>query len=233
MMVQMLRTSALILVAVLLMNVVARVVGAAQAPPTRALFSTADGQPCKSSCLLGIQPGVTTYREAGMLLRRHPLIAGQYVWERSGANTLDVMGQYLTATVISDEQGNVAVISLRFQPESAQPGSIVPGTDSETELFRGVVWLGDLMEAIGSPKLVQVGQSTGGIIRMFYPQSGYVLTSVSPGNPVQKRVEIYSRLVYIGLASGRWYREAWGGPMLTANDWQGFSRAKRYFGRWQ
>jgi hypothetical protein len=228
-MIRLIRSSILLTLLVALLMAGARTIGAHRPPSTAQLFTLPDGGPCIHPCLLGVQPGMTTYREAGQIIRRHPLIASQYVWERAGANTLDIMGRYLTVSLIADEYGAVAAVSLHLQPDLAGYMDVLP----RTELKRGMVWLGDMMRLIGPPGLVQVAYSKMGMTRMFYPQQGFVVTSFAAGNPNQKRVDLHDKLMYVGLAAATWYREAWNGPMLTASAWQGFSKAKRYFGRWQ
>lgn len=207
--------------------VLARSAGGAQASPAAILFTAPDGAPCEATCLLGVEPGVTSYLDANRILRAHPLVSSQYTWERAGAGTVEIMGTFLTVSLISDGRGRLATISVHLQPDRSGI------SESAVDVRHGAARIGDAILQLGPPGLIQVSHNESGLTRMFYPERGFVTTSYAPGYSPTKRLGFADELSYVGLAALDWYREAWHGPMLTATAWHGFGSVRRYFGRWR
>jgi hypothetical protein len=217
----------------------ARFLGAAGPSTAQMLFTDAEGVPCVGLCLLGARPGEDSLEAAVQRIRRHPLLIGHIVNDRTATQVVELIAPDVAVILWGDRLGKLAGVSLRFETAAGRiltPAEITRLRNAPS-LVGARLSVGDMMALFGAPPKVQIGYRGQGTVRMFFPTEGVLITGLMtaqrggyslPGAGPRYDIAPTDRLSYFAVSAPDWFREAWGAALLSASGWHGFGTADGY-----
>lgn len=203
----------------------ARRAGLEQTAAIDLLFQDETGQACAGLCLLGVEPGKTPFAEAVERVRKHP-VGLQAITERGTGDLFELLSPNSVISLVRDPRGGTASINIRFEGELTL---VMPrGFQPALPVVRNVLPLGSAILKFGAPSRVQLTQRGTHLMRLYYPKSGVLLTSLATHTDESRYIDIYDELQYVSLSTPDWYREVWPMSMFISATWSGFGAANRY-----
>ena len=184
-------------------------------PITLATWLTnAAGQPCDKPCVLGIEPGITSFDQALRLVKEHPLTHALPMYYADRSEVL-FPGDDIPLGIIRDTDG--LVYSIHLEPQRRDISVAKPG--DPTLRLR----LGDLINEIGLPNAFQLREGRFGPVDVstYFAHNLVVIhhrrgATLSPFDP----------FIYIFMYranAGNIFR-----PNAYSPTWRGFVHQRRY-----
>jgi hypothetical protein len=177
-------------------------------------LTAADGNPCDAPCVLGVQPGITSFDDALKIVKAHPLTHSMSMYYADRVEVL-FLSDDIRLGVIRDTDG--LVYSIHLEPQRRDISAARAG--EPTLRLR----LGDLINEIGLPNAFQLREGRYGPVDVStYFEKNLVVINHRRG----KTLSPFDPFIYIFM-----YRSNAGNifrPNSYAPTWQGFIHQQRY-----
>lgn len=177
-------------------------------------LTDAEGQPCATPCVLGVEPGITSFDQALRMVKLHPLTRSMSMYYADRVEVL-FLSDDIRLGLIRDTDG--LVYSIHLEPQRRDFFTAKPG--EPTLRLR----LGDLINEIGLPNAFQLREGRYGPVDVstYFEHNLVVInhrggTTLSPFDP----------FIYIFMYradAGNIFR-----PNAYLPTWRGFIHQSRY-----